>query len=379
MSILFDNVRVYMDGAFFPGQKVLIEKGKIATVASNIPKKVDTVVDGQSKYLVPGLIDAHTHLGLFDHGYGPASHDMSEPAEPIAPHLRPLDGIKMRDQALQDARRAGVTTCLVCPGTLGPITGMCSILKTNGNSADVGLIVEQAGISFTFGEQPKLSGKSNKKFPSTRMGITALIRETLMKAQDYLELKNSKKGLRDRIIQMEALIPLLERNVPMRANAWRAEDIMAAIRIAEEFNLKIVLEHGTEAHLLADLLVEKQIPVILGPSMLPVTRTELREKSFETAKILMDKGVEVALSCDYPGMPIESLRIAAAIAVQYGLEERKAFRAICETPATILGVDHRVGKIRKGFDADVAMFNGHPLDIRSRLEVITIDGELFQF
>ena len=379
MSILFDNVRVYLSGAFFPGQKVLIEKGKIAAVGSKILKSAERTIDGQRKYLIPGLIDAHTHLGLNDSVYGLEGSDFNERWEQITPHLRPLDGLKMRDQVLDDARRAGITVCMVCPGSTNPIAGQCSIMKTYGNSADVGLIVEQAGIKFSFGENPKKNHGANKKFPSTRMGISALIRDTLTKAGDYLDQKQSKKGIRDRNLLFESLIPLLEGRVPMRAHAHRLEDIMAAIRIAEEFKLKLVIEHGTEAHLVAKKLAEKKIPVILGPLLTPDLRPEVMGRCFESAVTLLDAGVEVALTSDYPGMSVEGLRVAAALAIQYGLDERRALQAITETPARILGIDHRVGQIRKGFDGDVALFNGHPLDIRSRLEMLVIDSEVFEF
>ena len=379
MTILFDNVRIYMGGAFFPGQKVLIEKGKIASVGSKIMKNVELTIDGQKKYLVPGLIDAHTHLALTDSGYGLSDADMDERYDPITPHLRPLDGLKMRDRILEDARRAGVTLCMVCPGTSNPIAGQCSILKTYGNSADVGLIVEQAGIKFSFGEDPKQNYRVQKKSPSTRMGVAAMVRETLMKAQDYLELRDSKKGIKDREMKFESLIPLLEGRVPMRAHAHRVEDIMTAIRIAEEFKLKIVLEHAIEGHQIAGILAQKKIPVVLGPTLIPELKFELRERTFESACILMDAGVDVALTCDYPGLPIESLRVAAAMAIQFGLDEKRAMMSITETPAKILGLDHRMGQIKKGFDADVALFNGHPLDIRSKLECLVIDGEIFHF
>jgi imidazolonepropionase-like amidohydrolase len=376
MAILFDNVRVYLGGAFFPGQKVLIEKGKIAAVGSKILKSVDLTIDGQKKYLIPGLIDAHTHLALTDMGTGP---EMDERYDPITPHLRPLDGIRMRDRVLDDARRAGVTVCMVCPGSVNPISGQCSILKTYGNSADVGIFQEHAGIKFSFGEEAKLIHRRNKKFPSTRMGVIALIRETLMRAQDYHDQKDSKKGVKDRNIRYECLAPLLDGKIPMRAHANRAEDILAAIRIAEEFKLKIIIEHGAEAHLVAKTLVDKDIPVIHGPTLVPVMSFELREKSFQNVITLMDAGVDVALTCDYPGLPIESLRIAAAMAIQFGLDEKRALMAITETPAKILGIASRVGHIRKGHDADVGLFSGHPLDLRSKLECVVIDGEIFQF
>ncbi|MDN5279934.1 MAG: hypothetical protein PWR01_3899 [Clostridiales bacterium] len=377
MSIIFNNVRIFMSGTFFPGQKVLVEKGKIASVGSRILKNVEKVIDCDQKYLVPGLIDAHSHLGLFENSV--PVNDMAETQPEITPHLRPLDGIKMRDKGLEDARRAGISTCMVCPASELPIAGLCSILKTNGNSADVGLIVEQAGVLMTFGEQPKRNAADFEKPHGTRMGMPALIRETLMKAEDYLAAKQSKKMVKDREIDMEALLPLIRGEVPMRACAHRAEDIMTAIRIAEEFNLKIVIEYGTEAHLIADKLAEKKIPVVLGPSLMPRFRHEMSEKTFESAKILMDAGVEVALTCDYPGLPIETLRVAAAMAIQHGLDEKRALQAITETPAKILGVHERLGKIKKGYDGDLALFSGHPLDIRSKMEALVIDGDLFVF
>ncbi|HOY67310.1 MAG TPA: amidohydrolase family protein [Candidatus Ozemobacteraceae bacterium] len=378
-SILFDNVRVYLSGAFFPAQKVLIEKGKIAAVGSKVLKNVETVIDGQGKYLIPGLIDAHTHLGLTDHGYGPSGSDLTEWSEPITPHLRPLDGIKMRSDSLNDARRSGISVCMVSPGNANLIAGQCSILKTYGNSADVGLIVEQAGIKICLGEEPKHLLEGRKAFPTTRMGMAALLRETFMKAQDYHEVKQSKKGLRDRIIQMEALGPLLDGAVPLRAHAQRLEDIMAAIRLADEFKLKLVIEHGIEAHKVAGLLADKKIPVVLGPLLMAERSAETRDRIFECAVSLLDAGVEVALTCDYPGLPVETLRIAAAMAVQFGLDEKRALQCITETPAKILGIANRVGHIRKGYDADVGLFSGHPLDIRSKLEVLVIDGEIFKF
>lgn len=377
MSIIFNNVRIIKDGMFFPSQKVLVENGEITMVGSNIHKSADKVIECNQKYLIPGLIDAHTHLGLVE-SYS-SRDDSSEIYSDFTPQLRPLDGIKMRDKALDDARRAGVTSTLVCPASDLPIAGVCSILKTNGNSADVGLIVEQAGILMSFGELPKQSSRIKHSANSTRMGISASIREILMKAQDYYLAKQNKKASKDRDIQLEALLPLIKGEVPIRACAHRAEDIMAAIRIADEFNCKLVIEYGTEAYLLAELLAEKNIPVVLGPTLVPRLRYELEAQTFESAKILMEAGVKVALTCDAPGLSIETLRISAAMAVQYGLDERRALSAITSFPSEILGIDDRVGKIRKGYDGDLALFSGHPLDIRSRMEALSVNGELFVY
>ena len=377
MSIIFNNVRIIKDGMFFPSQKVLVENGEITMVGSNIHKNVDKVIECNQKYLIPGLIDAHSHLGLAESCS--QLDDTSEFYSDFTPQLRPLDGIKMRDKALEDARRSGITTTLVCPASDLPIAGICSILKTNGNSADVGLIVEQAGILMSFGELPKQSSQSNHLSSSTRMGISATIREELMKAQDYALAKQNKKNSKDRDIKLEALLPLIKGEVPMRACAHRAEDIMAAIRIAEEFNLKLVIEYGTEAYMIADILAAKNIPVVLGPALIPRLRYELNEKTFESAKILMNAGVKVALTCDSPGLPVETLRVVAAMAVQYGLDERRALSAITVYPAEILGIDERIGKIKKGYDGDLALFSGHPLDIRSKMEALVIDGDLFVY
>ena len=376
-SIIFNNVRIVKDGMFFPSQKVLVENGEITMVGSSIHKNADQIVECNQKYLVPGLIDAHSHIGLADSIY--PVDDSSEEYADFTPQLRPLDGIKMRDKALDDARRAGVSTCLVCPASDIPLAGICSILKTNGNSADVGLIVEQAGILASFGELPKQNGRMNHASTATRMGIAASIREILMKAQDYRADIQSKKSTRDREIEFEALIPLIQGEVPLRACAHRAEDILAAIRIAEEFKLNLVVEYGTEAHLIADILAEKNIPVVLGPTLIPRLRYELNDKTFESAKILMDAGVKVALTCDYPGLPIETLRVAAAMAVQYGLDERRALASITSIPAEILGLSDRIGKISKGYDGDLALFSGHPLDIRSKMEALTVNGDLFVY
>lgn len=377
MSIIFNNVRVNTSGMFFPGQKVLVGRGKINMVSSNIRKNVGMVVNCDQKFLVPALVDAHSHLGLFD------SYDvdlnMAEVYSEVIPHLRPLDGIKMRDAAIADARRAGVSTCLVCPASELPIGGICSILKTNGNSADVGLIVEQAGILASFGRSPKSNAQRNQNSSATTMGIVSVIRELFMRGQDYYEAKQSKKFNRERDITLEALVPLFRKDVPLRVVAARAEDIVAAIRIAEEFDLSMVLHKASEAHVVADMLAEKEIPVVLGPVLSPMDRYEVTEATFESAKILMDKGVEVALTCDFPSLPIETLRVAAAIAVQYGLDERRAFAAITEVPAKILGVSNRIGQIKRGYDADLALFSGHPLDIRSKLDMLLIDGEPFIF
>ncbi len=376
-SIIFNNVRIVKDGMFFPSQKVLVENGEITMVGSSIHKNADQVIECNQKYLIPGLIDAHSHIGLADSTY--PVDDSSEEYADFTPQLRPLDGIKMRDKALDDARRAGVSTCLVCPASDIPLAGICSILKTNGNSADVGLIVEQAGILASFGELPKQNGRMNHTSTATRMGIAAAIREMLMKAQDYRTDIQSKRSTRDREIELEALLPLIEGEVPLRACAHRAEDILSAIRIAEEFNLKLVIEYGTEAHLIADILAEKNIPVVLGPTLIPRLRYELNDKTFESAKILMDAGVKVALTCDYPGLPIETLRVAAAMAIQYGLDERRALASITSIPADILGLNDRIGKISKGYDGDLALFSGHPLDIRSKMEALTVNGDLFVY
>ena len=223
------------------------------------------------------------------------------------------------------------------------------------------------------GENPKRVYGEQKKFPSTRMGTAAVIREWLMKAQDYLKRKKTKE-FKEREIRLEALIPLIEGKIQARAHAHQADDIITAYRIAQEFNLDLVFDHCTEGHLIAKELGKWKARAVVGPTLSSRSKAELKNKTFDTVGILMDEGCVVALTTDHPVMPIESLSVAAAMCVRHGLDEERAIKAITENPAIILGLDKRLGKLEVGYDADVVVWDGHPLDTRSKTEAVFVDG-----
>jgi imidazolonepropionase-like amidohydrolase len=246
-------------------------------------------------------------------------------------------------------------------------------MKMVGNIAEKAVVKESSGMKFAFGENPKRVYGDQKKFPSTRMGTAAVIREWLMKAQDYLKRKKTKE-FKEREIKLEALLPLIEGKIQARAHAHQADDIITAYRIAQEFNLDMVFDHCTEGHLIAKELGKWKARAVVGPTFSSRSKPELRNKTFETVEILMDEGCVVALTTDHPVVPIEGLSVAAAMCVRNGLDEERAIKAITENPAIILGLDKRLGKLDVGYDADIVVWKGHPLDVRSKTEAVFVDG-----
>lgn len=389
MKTVIKNGSVFYKGKFQQLDKMILENGKIleiSIVSANAKKnkpitankkskdeKIETI-DCSGKYVLPGFIDPHTHLSLEPDGVGHLDSDTNETYGLITPHIRAYDAIKMRDRAIKDALQGGVTTAMITPGSANPIGGQCCIVKLIGNTIDEACINDFCAMKFAFGENPKRVYGGQGKFPSTRMGNAATIREWLMKAQDYKK-KKKNKDFKDRDIRLEALLPLIDRKIPARAHAHQADDIVTAHRIAQEFNIDIVFDHCTEGHLIAKKLGDWKAKAVVGPSMTTRKKPEVANKTFETPKILMDEGVIVALTTDHPVMPAETLSVSASMAVRYGLDDDRALLAITENPAIILGIDKRVGKLEKGYDADVVVWNGHPLDTRSKPEYVFINGE----
>ncbi len=387
MKTVLEKGTIFYQGKFQELGRLVIEKGKISeiTLASTKAKKAkatttkkkseasEKVVDCSDKFILPGFIDAHTHVSLEEEGVGYFDDDLNESYGLATPQVRAFDAVKMRDRAFKDALSGGVTTVMITPGSANPIGGQCCIMKVVGNIAEDGVVKESSGMKFAFGENPKHIYGGQKKFPSTRMGTAAVIREMLMKAQDYSKKKKSKE-FRDREIQMEALLPLIEGKIQARAHAHQADDIITAYRIAQEFNLDLIFDHCTEGHLIAKELGKWKARAVVGPSFSTRGKPELKNKTFKTVEALMDEGCVVALTTDHPVMPIEGLNVSAAMCVRYGLDEERAIKAITENPAIILGLDKKLGKLEVGFDADVVVWNNHPLDVRSRPEAVFVDG-----
>ncbi|MFW6142402.1 MAG: amidohydrolase [Candidatus Saliniplasma sp.] len=350
---------------------ILVDEGKIVDFGEDIeiPDEAE-VIDVDGKTIIPGFIDAHCHVGISEEGEGWEGEDTNEMYDPITPHLRALDAINPDGIALKEAVNAGVTTINVGPGSANPIGGTFAAIKTAGSSiVDELVIKEPTGLKMATGENPKRVYKEQKKLPSTRMSTAALIREKLFETQEYIEDGEEKD------FKLEALKPLLEKEIPGRIHAHRADDMVSAIRISEEYGFDLILEHCTEGHKIADYIADKGIPVVFGPGLAAKSKRENRERSFKTPGILSKKGIKVALMTDSPVIPIKYLALMAAYSVREGMDRDEALKAITINAAEICGIDDRVGSIEKGKDADLVVVDGDPLELQATIDKVFIDGE----
>ncbi|MBE7021096.1 MAG: amidohydrolase [Ruminococcaceae bacterium] len=339
-------------------------------------------IDLEGKMVFPGFIDAHCHVGILEDSLTFEGDDVNESTDPVTPHLRGIDAVNAMDVCFNEALMAGVTTVATGPGSANVIGGSFAVLKTFGKCVDSMVVKENAAMKFAFGENPKGSYNQKGQTPITRMGAVSLIREQLFKAQEYMEKlelyyedpeENDKP---DFDIKCESLIPLLRGEIPMKAHAHRADDIFSAIRIAREFNLKLTLDHCTEGHLIADELKEYGYPCLVGPSLIGRSKPELKNKSYETPRVLFEKGLSVSIITDHDVIPLEHLTICAALANKAGLPYMESIRAITVNPAKALGVEDRVGSLEVGKDADLSVFESDPLLVNSSPFLVIINGKI---
>lgn len=362
---------------------LIIKDGKIVNLGLDltVPEGAE-VINCEGKYVLPGFIDAHSHVGIYEEGIQFEGDDVNEATDPITPHLRALDAVNPEDLAFQDARENGVTTVITGPGSANVIGGEGLAVKTYGTIIDEMVIKAPTGLKAAFGENPKRVYSAAKKTPSTRMGTAALLRETLVKAQNYM--KKLEKGMEDpekmpeRDLKMETLVKVLRKELPLRCHAHRADDIVTAIRVAEEFDINLSIEHCTEGHKIAEFLAKKNVPCIIGPSMTNRAKYELKDRTLKTAGILAKAGVKVAIMTDHPVIPIHFLPLCAALAVKEGMDEEEALKAITINAAEISGIEDRVGSLDIGKDADIAVFDHHPLNLNARAEIVIINGEIIK-
>jgi len=367
---------ITMNGEVIEKGDILISEGKILDVGSNleIPKDCN-IVDKTDKIILPGFVDAHTHLGIGEEDIGWAGKDYDESTDPVTPHLKAIDAINPADTGLKDAYKGGVTTVMVTPGSSNIFGGECCVIKTHGKIVDDMVLKENVGIKAAVGENPKRDyGSKQNKAPKTRMGIAAIMRKTLLEAQEYKSKKESSNDF-EKDIKLEALLPVLNKEIPLKVHAHRADDIITVLRIKNEFDINVTIEHCTEGHLVPKKIYEENIPAIVGPTFGERSKNELKNKSFKTAGILADYGVKVAIMSDHGVTPTQYLPIYAALSIKAGMDEIEALKSITINPAEILGVDDRVGSIEKGKDADLIVFKGDPLDIRSEIEEVYINGK----
>lgn len=360
---------------------VLCEDGKIIALGTEVVVPEDAqVIDASGKVVTPGLIEAHSHIGLFGEPSLPATADGNEKTGPVQAALFGVDSLNPADPAFPQVLAAGITTVYTGPGSSNVIGGTGMAIKTIGRTVEEMVIAGSEGMKMALGENPKRNYGSANKMPGTRMGNAAVLREALISAQNYLDKveraeADGKPYAVDRNLKMEQLAKVLKREMKARIHCHRADDIMTAIRIAEEFNLDYVLEHATEGYKVADILARKQVPCVVGPLLMGPAKHELWEVRLDNPAILSKAGVKVAIQMD-ASSDTKYLPMVTGIAVREGMDEEEALRAITITPAEILGLDDRLGSIEVGKEADLAIFDGHPLCNFTRCTAVVVGGKL---
>ena len=350
---------------------VVLSDGRIAALGPGLEvPEVARIIDADGGWVTPGLVDAHTHLGVHEEGEGWEGNDTNEMTDPVMAGVRAIDGVNPHDIGFDDALAGGVTTVNINPGSGNPIGGQAVAMHTHGRYVEEMVLRVPSGLKSALGENPKRIYNDRKQTPSTRLGTAMVIRRAFMDAQNYM----GKNDPDNRDPKLEALAMVLRREIPWRQHAHRADDIATALRLADEFGYDLVLDHGTEAHLLADVLAERGVPVLIGPLFTTRSKVELRQRSLANPGRLAAAGVEISIITDHPVVPINFLIFQAALAVKEGLGRDDALRAVTINPARVLGLDDRLGSLEPGKDADVVLWSGDPLDVMQRALQVWIGG-----
>lgn len=368
-KILLKNAKIYpITSKIIENGDVLIVNGKIANFGPELIADDDTeVIDCMNQYLLPGFIDVHTHLGLYDEGTGWAGNDANETIEATSPHIRAMDGVYPLDPAFGDAIKYGITTAHIMPGSANVIGGTTSVIKTAGRNIKKMIIQETAGLKIALGENPKRIHSHGNNESLTRMGIMGMLREAFYGALN----SDNPDSLR-----IAPLVKALKREIPVRIHAHRADDIITAVRFAEEFNLDLRIEHCTEGHLVADELSGLGLKVSVGPTLTRRSKVELKNKTWRTYQELTRHGVEVSITTDHPYTPIQYLNVCAAIAVREGLSEEKALEGLTILPARNLRIADQLGSIEIGKEADLVLWSHHPFHFLAKTKWTMIAGDI---
>jgi len=379
MLLLKHGLLHTMNAPAFVGD-LLIEGGKILAIGASLTCEGATEMSLEGLSVFPGFIDAHCHIGMWEDGMGEEGADGNEMTDPITPELRAIDGLNPFDRCFQEAREAGVTTVVTGPGSANVIGGQFAALKTYGSSIEEMMLVAPIAMKAAMGENPKGVYTEKKVAPTTRMAIASLFRSTMTDAIEYQKGMAKEEDKPDRDIAMEALLPVINGALTVKVHAHRADDILTALRLAKEFNLKITIDHCTEGYLITDVLKERLIEqgagIIIGPLLSERSKIELKNLSFAAPRILDEAGIPFAIMTDHPVIPIQFLAVQAGLAVREGLSEETAFRAITKNAADIVGIGERVGSLEVGKDADIAVFDGHPFDFRTHCVLTLINGNI---
>ncbi len=373
-----------MAGEDIPDGCIHVVGGKIAEIGRRDevtvhPAPYEKVLEIQKGLIMPGIIEAHCHMGITEEKKGMEGDDCNETVDPVTPWLRAVDAINTMDAAFDDAVRAGITSAMIGPGSSNVVGGQFAFLKTKGRRIDDLIVKAPAAMKVAFGENPKVNYSGQGKSPSTRMAIAGMLREELSRAAAYARSKRQAEENGESFEQdfrLECWLPVLNREIPIKAHVHRADDIFTAIRIAREFNLRMTLDHCSEGHLIAEELAAEGYPAIVGPDLASRSKIEVQNMAFKTAGILNRAGVMTALTTDHPVSLIASLPLCAGLAVKSGLPLEEGFRSITLYAAKICGVADRVGSLEVGKDADVAIFSGNPMEVFTETLYTIIDGQI---
>ena len=383
LIMLIQNGRVFtMAGKVLNPGCVLIEQDKIKKVAERIScqeNSDDILLNAEGKWVMPGLIDAHCHIGISEERMGMVGDDCNEITEPITPYLKALDAINPMDSAFHNAIKAGITSVMTGPGSSNVVGGQFAFIKTNGRNIDDMVVLEPAAMKIAFGENPKKNYGSNQVMPSTRMSIGSMIREELFKAQQYFNQKQQETEAGrnfEEDYRRECWSPVFQKKIPLKAHVHRADDILTAIRIAKQYHLDMTLDHCSEGHLIAKEIKDSGLPAIVGPNLASRNKLEIQNLDFKTAGILCQAGVKVAIMTDHPVTLIQYLPLCAGLAAKEGLGIDEGLKAITINAAEICNVSARVGSIEEGKDADIAIFDGNPMLTFTNCLYTIINGEI---
>ncbi len=373
-----------MAGPDIPQGQLLINGSKIVAVGPTVDAPADAqVIDAAGCLVAPGFVDGHCHVGLDEEAIGFEGDDYNEMTDPVTPHMQGIDGLNPMDEALFDAYSHGVTTAVTGPGSANVVGGTFLAVKLRGKRVDNMVVKNPVAMKIAFGENPKRCYGRSQKMPMTRMGTAALLRDILARSKNYLEEleawekdpKEHKKPAYD--AKLQAMLPVVRGEIPLKSHAHRADDIFTSLRIAKEFGVGITLDHCTDGHLIAGELAQEGKPCLVGPTLGDKSKFELKDKSWDTPRVLVENGLKIAIITDAPVIPLRYLPLCAGLAIQAGLPEEEAWKAITINPAEIVGIEDRVGSLEPGKDADVVIYQGNPLrDIQSKVLYTVMDGEI---